>query len=295
MSLKDDLKTIPHPSFGVVRLSRASGGARLVGSAVRHQTYISLSVHAAEMWESEADQGSKMFPREQLVEVHMTEAQFAEFITKWNYSEGTPCTLSRRPEPGAKLVSVEEPPVARSMRENLEALAEEAASRIGSEMQETAQAIEELVSDRLTKKGKDELRRLLSRLYNAEPNYRFAAQQMEEVVEKATARAKVEMEASARRVIESMGLGAVAEQVKAMLPQFEPEPKPARPRTWRDVEFTEAEEEDIYEEVERQVAATLKEEGEDPFSDSDHAMYLRQDIRVQVIEEFAKKKFEKEG
>lgn len=294
MSIEDDLKTIPHPSFGIARLSRASGGARLVGSAVRHQTYISLSIHAAEMWEREADQGHKMFPREQIVEVHMTEAQFAEFITKWNYSEGTPCTLSRRPDPDAKLISVEEPPSARSMRENLEALVDKQATALGSEMEETAKAIEELVAPRLTKKGKEELRGLLSKLYNAEPNYRYATDQMEEVVEKATARAKVEMEASARTLLERMGLGAMADEAKKLLPAFEPGEKPKK-RTWRDVEFTEDDEEAVENEVERRVAADLAEIGEESWSNSDRAMYLRQDHRVQVAEEFARKKFEEEG
>ena len=45
----------------------------------------------------------------------------------------------------------------------------------------------------------------------------------------------------------------------------------------------------IIEEVERRLAAQLKEEGEDEFSDSDHAMFLRQDLRLEVEQEFAKK------
>lgn len=43
--------------------------------------------------------------------------------------------------------------------------------------------------------------------------------------------------------------------------------------------------EDVAEEVERRVQAILDEEGEDPYSDSDHAMYLRQDILNEVRQE----------
>ena len=43
--------------------------------------------------------------------------------------------------------------------------------------------------------------------------------------------------------------------------------------------------EDEMEEVERRVRATLEEEGEDPNSDSDHAMYLRQDYTAMIIQE----------
>ena len=43
--------------------------------------------------------------------------------------------------------------------------------------------------------------------------------------------------------------------------------------------------EDEIEEVDRRVRECLEEEGEDPDSDSDHAMYLRQDYTVMVIRE----------
>ena len=43
--------------------------------------------------------------------------------------------------------------------------------------------------------------------------------------------------------------------------------------------------EEEMEEVERRVRSHLEEEGEDPDSDSDHAMYLRQDIAVMVLQE----------
>lgn len=45
------------------------------------------------------------------------------------------------------------------------------------------------------------------------------------------------------------------------------------------------EDEEIANEVERRVQAQLEEEGENPLSDSDHAMFLRQDIRVAVLAE----------
>jgi hypothetical protein len=47
----------------------------------------------------------------------------------------------------------------------------------------------------------------------------------------------------------------------------------------------EQEFEEIEEEVESRVQSILSEENEDPFSDSDHAMYLREDIRQQVLQE----------
>jgi len=43
----------------------------------------------------------------------------------------------------------------------------------------------------------------------------------------------------------------------------------------------------LEEEVERRVQAILTEEGEDPFSDSDHAMHLRDEIRADVRREWS--------
>jgi hypothetical protein len=51
----------------------------------------------------------------------------------------------------------------------------------------------------------------------------------------------------------------------------------------------EDEDEEILEEIERRLSAELKELGEEPWSDSDRAMYLRQDISVQVSQEFAER------
>ena len=42
---------------------------------------------------------------------------------------------------------------------------------------------------------------------------------------------------------------------------------------------------DEQEELERRLRSHLEEEGEDPDEDSDHAMYLRQDLRHQILQE----------
>lgn len=61
--------------------------------------------------------------------------------------------------------------------------------------------------------------------------------------------------------------------------------KPKKPEP-----FTEEELEEISEEVDRLVGLYLAEEGLEPWDDSDHAMFLRQDYRVQVEQEFREKK-----
>lgn len=47
--------------------------------------------------------------------------------------------------------------------------------------------------------------------------------------------------------------------------------------------------EEFENELERRLSAQLKEEGEDEYSDSDHAMYLRQDLATEIRDEEARK------
>ena len=47
--------------------------------------------------------------------------------------------------------------------------------------------------------------------------------------------------------------------------------------------------EEFENELERRLSAQLKEEGEDEYSDSDHAMHLRQDLATEIRDEEARK------
>lgn len=87
-----------HPSYGVIKISRVSGETTLFDSDFQHQHFISLSVckaakyddgHHSMIHEDHGDDGRS------IVEVYMSEAQFARAITSMNMGSGSPCTLNR--------------------------------------------------------------------------------------------------------------------------------------------------------------------------------------------------------
>lgn len=82
-----------HPSYAVVSISRCSGDIELFDSAMTHQHYISLSIKRA----TKHTDGSHdfIFGGEELIEVAMSESQFARAITSMNIGSGSPCTLQR--------------------------------------------------------------------------------------------------------------------------------------------------------------------------------------------------------
>lgn len=80
-----------HPAYGQISASRVSGNALLYGSDFKHQHFIALRISTSTMnrslhkdWHHE---------RQQLIEVAMSEAQWATFISTLNVGSGTPCTL----------------------------------------------------------------------------------------------------------------------------------------------------------------------------------------------------------
>lgn len=217
-----DEKTIrkSHPSFGVINLSRVSGHVALFGSATRHSNFIALSIKVADAISDPTSGEMRTFATEQVVEVYLSESQFAEFVSRWNSGEGTCCTIVRRSEPGSKLVSIEAPPpAAKPVRETFESVADAAISNLKDDLTRLADEIATICEGRLPKKSADRLHMILRTLReNPSPNLRFAQKMINEGLEKAMARAKLEMEAAARGILQRVGLASLADKATNLLP-----------------------------------------------------------------------------
>ena len=82
------------PSFGVVSISRVQGRRRLFDSPFEHQHFITLSVRRA--FRSRTDLHMDYIGAdEELIEIAMSEVQFAAMVTSLNMGVGTPCTIAR--------------------------------------------------------------------------------------------------------------------------------------------------------------------------------------------------------
>ncbi len=95
-----------HPSYGVIGFSRISGGkTKLFGSSLDgHHSTIMVRICAAEI---KHDLGRDWIHGDltPIVEVQLSPAQFAEFLTSPNVGQGVPCTIR-----SVNGKNVEEPP-----------------------------------------------------------------------------------------------------------------------------------------------------------------------------------------
>jgi len=82
-----------HPSFGLVGLFKTCGSQPLFGSPLEvNNGYVTIKISHGEKIHS-GHGYDRYFPRNTVVEVMISEAQFAQLITSWNSGEGVPCTF----------------------------------------------------------------------------------------------------------------------------------------------------------------------------------------------------------
>lgn len=193
-----------HPSYGAIRLSRISGQAKLFMSPFHHQHFIGISISRATKRRSLAD--DHMFGRQrELIEVFMSEAQFAQFITGHSDGNGSPCTLHHitgqyMPEPPWK--------------DEKEKFSDDTKATMNKAAEYLAKGEREIEAI-LAKKSltKDDKKKIVGYLHEA---YRkltdslpFIADQMQERFDKIVAKAGIEVEAHMNRFVAHMGLKAL--------------------------------------------------------------------------------------
>jgi hypothetical protein len=83
-----------HPAYGQVAVSRRSGGQMaLYGSDMLHDTTIALSITRSRMERMLAREWHYAEPLP-IIEIVMSEAQWATMVSSLNFGSGTPCTIT---------------------------------------------------------------------------------------------------------------------------------------------------------------------------------------------------------
>lgn len=82
-----------HPSYGFVQVSRVSGDTSLFGSPFKHQHYMQLSIGRSTRQRSHGRDWHFGGIRGGLVEVYLSEAQWAAMVSSAGMGGGVPCTL----------------------------------------------------------------------------------------------------------------------------------------------------------------------------------------------------------
>lgn len=183
-----------HPAWGLIgasRVSSGSPGASLFDSDIRHGHYVVVQVRRATRQRNLGH--DYKHGRDEIVEVAMSEAQWASFVSTMNVGQGVPCTIQRvemEIMPGVE----HEPRLAVSIDE------------VGRAGEKAMEEIKEAFAAYREKKTAANLRTLEARINNATPNMTFAAETLTKHAENVVQRARADVEAMVVRKAEQLGI-----------------------------------------------------------------------------------------
>lgn len=197
-----------HPAFGLVTVSRpqANPGVNLFGSDLSHNHLISVTIQTAK---NERELGRDwQFPTGTLLEFHMSEAQWAKFVSGAGRSQATPVTLSYAPSPGSSyevVPSIEVPKESRKDQFNAEF--KEGLRIALEEIRTISENLRKLTEEKSVSKTKlKELSKSLEiGVGNLPSNLNFAVTSFKEATEDTVEAAKAEIEAYATNALLKAG------------------------------------------------------------------------------------------
>lgn len=200
-----------HPSFGLAVLHRVTGRTRLFASALQqHDTYITLSIHRSAITHELGRDWR--YPREELIEVAFSPAQFAQLLTTMNVSEGAPCTIQRyngeHVPPVPENQGIETEKISESFSQNLEDLSTQLRAYKQS-VNETLAKKHVNLSDRKSISG------IFDKVYNmVVSNLPFLVEQYERATENIKTAAMAEVDAMMTMAVQKLGMEKLEELKK---------------------------------------------------------------------------------
>lgn len=210
----DEQKIEKHPSYGTILVNTISGQGYLFGSNAQHHSFVGITIMEAEMRRDLSHDWT--YGTKELIEIWMTEAQWAHFISSFGNGSGTPVTLrhveGRRrpmpPEPAPKALEFKA-----EVREHLQ--------RAFDNLTGVLTAIDTALQPGSKSLSKTELKALSSSLttakYDISSNLDYVMGQFHAQVEKDLSAAKIEAEAYFNRRLAELGVRAA--QTAHMLDQ----------------------------------------------------------------------------
>jgi hypothetical protein len=205
--VKDETGDERHPAWALIGASRVSSsppGAVLFDSEIRHQHYVSVKLSRVSRRRNL--NRDWLHGEKQIIEVAMSEAQWASFVSSMNTS-GVPCTIEYTQEDGIVPGMPYEPRLQESMDE-----VRNAADEAIAEVAKAFAAYEE-------KKNAANLRNLKFAIANMPSNMSFAASSLTEHAENTVQRARADIEAMVTATAERLGLESGDVEGIAQLPE----------------------------------------------------------------------------
>jgi hypothetical protein len=199
-----DETTVTHPAFAQILASRVSGSAVLYGSDFEHQHFVMVRIARSEIHRTLSE--DRHYGREEYIEVALSEAQWATFVSSMNVGSGVPCTLTYKQ--GEGLIPGLPP---RRQEDEVHADFQRVAQRAAARVDKAIADINGELGAGLSQKKRDAILEHLKWLKkDLDDSMPFIAKQFGEHMETTVERAKVEVAAYATATIQRAGLAALA-------------------------------------------------------------------------------------
>lgn len=202
----DDETIITHPAFAQIGVSRVQGNANLYGSDFQHQHFMIITVRRSELhrrfsrdWEMAGDE---------LIEVALSEAQWASFVSSPNVGSGVTCTLHHVNGQPVPLLPKPEATHKKFQAEMMEQMAQ-----LQADLRELAEGIDGPLNKTRAHDIKTKIDRISERLVN---NTGFVAKQFDSHIEKTVEKAKIEINAYTTNMVMRTGIEAMQNQIPAI-------------------------------------------------------------------------------
>ena len=208
-----------HPSFGMVSVSRFTcmPPQHFFGSAIAHHAGVSLTIGVASCRRNLSN--NWYFEEDELIEVNMTEAQFAELMCSFNTS-GVPCTLNHVNRRAANLYEeMGVPPCPeRNERKQIEAEFKREMANITQGMAELLAKAQSLYDKpSVNKQDRKEFLGIAETLNRKiDSCLPFIQGQFNEAMDGVLVHAKADLESFTGQILRQAGVEAVQDRVKAM-------------------------------------------------------------------------------
>jgi hypothetical protein len=184
----DEYGAETHPAFGLIGASRVrSNATTLFDSDIVHHNTVLVRIKAASR--KRDLHRDWIYGNKEYIEVELSEAQWASFVSSMNSGDGVPCTVRHRD--GEVMPSFpHDPRLGYSIRE-----AKEAAATAFEDIKEAMDAFDALDPKSPAAVRREAVSRLRSTIRNAESNVTFAGKSLVEMTENVVQRARADVEA----------------------------------------------------------------------------------------------------
>jgi hypothetical protein len=202
-----------HESFGTVQVSRCSGNVDLFDVSSPQQHFISLRINEAQLYRSLSN--DRVHSRKELVEVYMSETQFARLLSSIGMGGGVPCTIHRVASDDKNW---RDSPPEDNKGEKLKQDLKVHTDYVSDLLKEMDKKLTELTQAKRISKGQiNEVQQLMYQArMTVDDNLPFVLTQATEQLEGAIEEARANIDAYQKHQAMKLGLGVIADTVQQL-------------------------------------------------------------------------------